>query len=283
MARRKGGKFWDGISRREWLFLFSAPEIMSELMLDIFGVLARSHEGDRAKNIARALGLDYRALNSAVGQAGLKIRARYEAEHGKSEKEPEAPEETEDSASVRAPWEYVFDGTEEADGTYLWILKPSARAAWQEREALAGKEREMLRGILAEDASAFRYEDSLFAKSPEKTVARIRDVLEEEEDFRRKSRKKNACCVVCGLERPSLLMAEPYGKRKRQRGLFFCPTHAALFRSHLISFSEDGTLLISNALTEEERVLLGLAENMKIKSDFRKKGMAEHRKEFEKI
>lgn len=337
MARRKGGKFWDGLSRREWLALFGDPEIMTDLMMDIFRVLYRRGGEDRAKNLALALGMDYRGLNSAVGQAGLKIRAWYEARHGStvsggldgeevseaaasdsspvqmtlgpiegvldfggdsqiSEEVSREPEIAAEAASgdtdgpaegvptapmPHAPWEYVFDGTEEPDGTYLWLLKPSARAAWQELAAAGDPEARAVRKILFENGTTSGFEGSLFASSPARTLDEVRDVLQKRGEFLDRSRRLHVCCPVCGLTRISLLTPEPYGKKgDQQKGLYFCPTHGALFRAHLISFSENSTLLVSKSLTEEEQTLLGVKKGMHTKAPFSKRRMAEHRREF---
>lgn len=321
MARRKGGKIWDGISRGEWLRLFGDPEIMTDLMMDIFYVLyEKGHGEDRAKNIALALDMDYRGLNAAVGQAGVKIREWYASAHGAdlSKDAPcalkmDMPEEaapvsleeageTDSSVSpaagsvlsdgekeqietpripVRAPWEYVFDGTEEADGTYLWIMKPAAFAAWAELTEAAGADVRAFRHVLAEDVSSYQREGSLFAASPKQTVNRIRVLLEKREALLRRSRRAGACCAVCGTERISLLRPESYGVNgDRQKGLFFCPTHGALFRAHVISFSEKETLLVSDTLTDEERQALGLVEGAKTKASFSKRRMADHRRIF---
>ncbi len=345
MARRKGGKFWDGLSRREWLALFGDPEIMTDLMMDIFRVLYRRGGEDRAKNLAAALSMDYRGLNSAVGQAGIKIRTWYEARHGVPDTMESGSEEagvengsdeghsipvqmalgpiegvldfggesqsagtsTKDEGKVaaasdgesarseaveraertnlsvmpHAPWEYVFDGTEEPDGTYLWILKPGARAAWQELVTAGDPSAAAVRKILFENGSAAGMEGSLFAAAPEHTLDEVRGVMRRRGEFLDRSRRMHVCCPVCGLTRISLLTPEPYGKKgDQQKGLYFCPTHGALFRAHLISFSENSTLLVSKSLTEGEQTLLGIEKGMFAKAPFSKRRMVEHRREF---
>lgn len=348
MARRKGGKFWDGLSRREWLMLFGDPEIMTDLMMDIFRVLCRGRGEDRAKNIASALKVDYRGLNSAVGQAGIKIRAWYEARHGlpagggesgelsgaeasedalrmsqpvesvlnfdgtlieqeTAASEPKTPAlpdgkdagdtkeitdisvpasaETAGQGSIRstlppAPWEYVFDGAEEPDGTYLWIVKPSALSAWQEAAAARNPELSAVRRILADESLSYGA-GSLFAASPEHTIHEVRALMKQHDEFVKRSRRFPACCAVCGLSRVSLLHPEPYGtKGNQQKGLYFCPTHGALFRARLISFSEKNTLLVSKTLTPEEQDILRVSKGMPAQAPFSKRRMAEHRREF---
>ncbi len=280
MARRKGRKVWDGISREEWLALFADPEVMTDLVMRIFRALyhAPRHE-DSAKHIAAAMEIEYRALNAAVGWAGTKIRARWDAAHPAPAAEDGA--ETEPAGPARAPWEYVFDGAEEEDGTYLWILKPAAAEAWRELEAADWPEKGELREILSEDASSFGREGSLFAEAPHETVRRIRGLLEEERLFRRRALAGGARCTVCGMGRMPLLRAVPYGEGGRKhRGLLFCPTHGALFAAHLISFSPKGALLISDSLSPADREAMGLREGMTAKNPFSGRRMAVHRRIF---
>ena len=89
MARRKGRKEWNEISREEWLALFADTEIMTDLVMKIFAALYRSarHEAN-AKSIASAMGIEYRALNAAVGWAGTKIRDWYASSRKSSRRRP---------------------------------------------------------------------------------------------------------------------------------------------------------------------------------------------------
>ncbi len=127
MARRKGRKEWNEISREEWLALFADTEIMTDLVMKIFAALYRSarHEAN-AKSIASAMGIEYRALNAAVGWAGTKIRDWYAEKTAPAEKKEAAEaegelltEEQPEETALRAPWEYVFDGTEDEAGAYF--------------------------------------------------------------------------------------------------------------------------------------------------------------------
>lgn len=80
MARRKGLKRWDEITTEGWLSLMADNTVMSALMMQIFSRLYHSEDYmDNAKNIAKALHLEYRALNAGVGWAGNKIREMYES------------------------------------------------------------------------------------------------------------------------------------------------------------------------------------------------------------
>ncbi len=297
MARRKGFKIWDEITTEGWLSLMGNMTVMSQLMMQIFSRLYHSADYmDNAKNIADALHMEYRALNAAVGWAGLKIQDMYEkgellTYHHPEETEPQPTEtsispefvlqETPKQVVKRSPWEYVFDGAEGEDGIYFWILKPEAIRAYRELMDANLWNTDGLRQILEEDVTASGREGNLFSESSETTVQRIRQLVEEEQDFKRKSWTKTPCCVVCGAKRISLLQAVPYGmKGREQKGLLFCPTHAALFAAHLISFSDEGNLLISKRLTEEEQRLYHISSTMKNQSPFSRKRMRAHRKIF---
>ena len=141
MARRKGQKCWEGIGREGWLSLFGNTVIMTDLMMSIFDCLYHSPDlTDNAKHIAQVLQMEYRALNAAVGWAGNKIKALCEEERQHLQQEGKdchcilTEEGQLTSCKEMAPWEYVFDGIEDEDGTYLWIMKPAAAIAFKELE-----------------------------------------------------------------------------------------------------------------------------------------------------
>ncbi len=305
MARRKGLKVWNVLTREEWLAFFADPAVMTELMMEIFSILYHipGHEG-RAKHIASVLGMEYRGLNAAAGWAGMKIKAWYETHHTKSgasqggkdlPDEGAAARETEgtllsdgapspeeaprEKREERPFWEYVFNGAEEAGGSYLWILKPEAAAAWKEMEEAGWPLERPVWQLLREDVSSAGREGSLFARSSAQTVAGIRTLLTRDRKEQWKAREASPRCAVCGLSRMSLLRAVPYGN-DRQKGLLLCPTHGALFAAHLISFTAKGELLISKSLTGEDRAAMGLAEGMKARRSFSGRRMTAHRRMF---
>ena len=302
MARRKGLKKWDRITVEGWLKLMGDTSVMSRLMMDIFARLYDSTDHmDNGKSIASALHMEYRALNSAVGWAGGKIRIMvekglipvYPEEEGKKEKtretallvqenlEEEAAEMAPEKVSM-APWEYVFDGVEGESGTYFWILKPEAAAAFREWKSAGDRRIAAISKIIEEDKTAEGVEESLFSNSSDSSVRSIRRLLEKDRDFQRKSLdREHPCCLVCGADRISLLRAYPYGEEEKgEKGLLFCPTHGALFAAHLISFSLKGELLVSGRLTEKERELFHLIPGEKAHGHFVRRRMAEHRKIF---
>lgn len=295
MARRKGLKIWNRITREGWLSLLGNPGVMTGLMMAIFERLYHAEEyTDNAKNIANALHMEYRALNAGVGWAGNKIRKMAEAgllsvyPEEEQKDSPEcsadaeaAPEEKKKEKRAMAPWEYLFDGSEGEDGAYFWTLKPEAASAFREYVEADLSARDAFCRILEEDVSASGVEGSLFSQPPENTISRIRMVLEKESLFRRKAFEKDVCCTVCGGHRISLLHSVPYGEEGNEnKGIVFCPTHGALFAAHLITFSDKGELMISHSLDEEERKAYGLEAGSRARNPFSRRRMAVHRRIF---
>ena len=185
MARRKGLKRWDEITTEGWLSLMADKTVMSALMMQIFSRLYHSEDYmDNAKNIAKALHLEYRALNAGVGWAGNKIREMYESggllTYHASEKKDETPREEETgefrlsetpaSRVRRSPWEYVFDGSEDDNGTYFWVLKPEAVRAYREIMDADIWHLDDIRQLLESDETAYGCEGSLFSHSSSHTV-----------------------------------------------------------------------------------------------------------------
>jgi hypothetical protein len=284
MARRKGRKSWEGISREGWLSLYGNTDIMTDLMMDISDCLYHSRNcTDNAKHIAEKLHMEYRALNAAVGWAGNKIHDLVLEAQANPSAHPEIRTD-EPPAEDMAPWEFVFDGVEDEEGTYLWIMKPEALSAFRELTETRLTDEEALYDILSRDISSYGREGSLFSATPDQTVDAIRQRLEERKHFRRKSLGENPQCAVCGLRRRSMLRAVPYGDETslRQKGIMLCPTHASLFAAHLISFSDKGELLVSDWLSPEEQQCMGIKEGMPARTPFSRRRMTLHRRLFNK-
>ncbi len=295
MARRKGLKRWDEITVDGWLALLADKTVMSRLMMQIFSRLYHSTDYmDNAKNIAADLQMEYRALNAGVGWAGNKIRDMYEKGLLLTYESPKTIAAAEEEAEseeftlrenrkqlMRHPWEYVFDGTEGEDGIYFWVLKPEAVLAYKELVDADITCSDQISRMLETDVTVSGVEGNLFLDSSENTVAKLRRFMDEREDFYRKSMTAHPACAVCGADRISLLHAVPYGSGgETKKGLFFCPTHGALFAAHLISFTNEGNLLISSRLTEKEIELYGLRHIEKVHGTFSRRRMADHRKIF---
>ncbi|WP_435308555.1 HNH endonuclease [Sebaldella termitidis] len=108
--------------------------------------------------------------------------------------------------------------------------------------------------------------------------------------FRKQLLNSECKCKLCGLSNEKLLIAshiKPWSESDKNEklhihnGLLFCPHHDKLFDKFLISFEDDGKIIISDELSQEDRMLLNIRDNMKVKiSDENKKYLKWHRNEF---
>ena len=85
-------------------------------------------------------------------------------------------------------------------------------------------------------------------------------------------RRYNKCCL-CGVSNPDLLIAShikpwreclPEEKLDIDNGFLFCPNHDWLFDKGFISFSDDGTIMISSDLSSTDSVFTNVRAEMKI-------------------
>lgn len=94
-------------------------------------------------------------------------------------------------------------------------------------------------------------------------------------------------CCLCGVAAPELLVAshiQPWCKSNSQEkvdidnGFLFCPNHDWLFDRGWISFDEDGEILISDKLSQNNRQFMNIHEHMHIKlTEGNKKYLKYHR------
>ena len=94
--------------------------------------------------------------------------------------------------------------------------------------------------------------------------------------FRDRLVKKYKQCCLCGINDEKILIAshikpwsksEPDEKIDISNGLLLCPNHDKLFDEGIISFDDDGRILISESLSENNRVLMNISENIRILMD----------------
>ena len=94
--------------------------------------------------------------------------------------------------------------------------------------------------------------------------------------FKEKLLYRSCQCAICGLNIKSLLIAshcKPWGKATNKErldvnnGLLLCPTHDALFDKGLITFKENGKIIISKEIQESQYKLLNIDEYVRL--DFR--------------
>ena len=99
----------------------------------------------------------------------------------------------------------------------------------------------------------------------------------------------NKCCL-CGVSNHRLLVAShiiPWSECEGEdrldpdNGLLMCPSHDKLFDKHLISFKDDGSILISKKLTKNDRKGMNVNESMRIQlTKGNRKYLKDHRKKF---
>lgn len=104
--------------------------------------------------------------------------------------------------------------------------------------------------------------------------------------FRNQLICKYSECVICGISNTKLLRAshiKDWSKSKNKErtninnGLLFCAQHDCLFDADLISFNEKGEIMISKQLSEKDRKILKLNNNIKIElNDEMRRFMKDH-------
>lgn len=107
--------------------------------------------------------------------------------------------------------------------------------------------------------------------------------------FRQQLLDRYKKCCLCSVRNPDLLIAshikpwcesEPNQKLDIENGFLLCPNHDKLFDSGLISFDNDGKIIISDKLGEADREAFGVNENMVIDlTDANQEYLKHHRQE----
>lgn len=91
--------------------------------------------------------------------------------------------------------------------------------------------------------------------------------------FRKRLVMRYKHCCLCSVNNEKLLIAshikpwsdsDSYEKLDMNNGLLLCPNHDKLFDSGLISFDDNGSIMLSNELDSINRVFLNVNENMNI-------------------
>lgn len=125
-------------------------------------------------------------------------------------------------------------------------------------------------------------EDEEYIQETESIIDKFKDETEKQRlvksrvgqgFFKNKLLTKSCKCAICGLDIKSLLIAshcKPWGKAdNRERldvnnGLLLCPIHDALFDKGLITFKENGEIVISKEIQEYQYKLLNIDECIRI-------------------
>ena len=108
--------------------------------------------------------------------------------------------------------------------------------------------------------------------------------------FRKDLLNRDNACRICKIRNEKLLIAshiKPWAKsedkerKDPENGLLLCVMHDALFDKHLITFDEEGKILISGSIKKDDFRLLNVETNIQLNlSPQMNAYMAEHRKEF---
>lgn len=106
-------------------------------------------------------------------------------------------------------------------------------------------------------------------------------------------KKYNNKCALCGVEGDDLLIASHIKAWKdcvkgehldEDNGLLLCPNHDKVFDKHLISFDENGKILVSSKLSRNNIIFLNISESYSIDiNQNNRKYYDFHRKIFKKI
>jgi len=106
--------------------------------------------------------------------------------------------------------------------------------------------------------------------------------------FRKLLLEKYSCCCLCGIENPVFLIAShikpwamslPEEKLDSDNGLLLCANHDILFDGGYISFDDNGKILISDEVSENDKLLMNISEDKTIElTEMNKEYLAYHRK-----
>lgn len=279
--------FYPSISESQWETILCS-DLCSDSFIDILSVIYHTNAHRlNASVIAEILGYGHFAhLNSIVGRLGHKIFDQL--------KLTDAPRKND--GTVRW-WNLVFDGEDVFHKSKLircdWILKEQMIVAIEKL------------GILLEnkmtDSRAYRYRAlyqihneyknlSNLTGKERKSIVKVRM---NQGKVRSNAIRRYKECVVCGIKTTAVLRAShikqwpcstPEEKGDIENTLLLCPNHDALFDKYLISFSDNGLILINRGIKQEDKDKLGINESLSIAiSEKTKPYMEHHRAIFMKL
>ena len=271
------------LSFEQWKEVLSKMK-KEDVNLQIIQILYESENYRlNASVIAELLGYNhYSQLNSMVGKFGHWIYDNY--------KLSEYP--IRDDKTVRW-WNIVFDGEDVCEKGKLkcyWIIKPEMLTAIKELGLFKkfSQKSNVCNKDLHEHIKAYKNISSFEGKE-RKSIIKIRC---NQGRIRSNALKKYRECEICGLQITSLLIAShikpwsisnPSEKADIDNIMLLCPMHDALFDKYLISFDNDGRIIINPSIDNKEKELLNINESQKIEvNEKRKVYLESHRKEFNK-
>lgn len=143
---------------------------------------------------------------------------------------------------------------------------------WLNRKNIITNKEELCNKAVIEEAQKIEEEiSSLNVDGASKKA--IINVRVNQGIFRDKLLKRYNQCCLCGVENHTLLIAshikpwvesEPKEKLDVDNGFLMCPNHDKLFDKGYITFDDDGKIIISERLTENDRVFLNVNSRMHI-------------------
>ena len=121
-------------------------------------------------------------------------------------------------------------------------------------------------------------------------IERVIKARKNQNKFREALFKRESKCKICGLAHKELLIAshiKPWSKSTPEEklnpfnGFLLCPNHDSLFDKHLVSFRDNGEIIISKRLSEKEQELLNINKDIVINlEEGNKKFLKNHREVF---
>lgn len=132
------------------------------------------------------------------------------------------------------------------------------------------------------DISVGSKEEEKYIEETDSIIDKFRDETEKERVvksrvgqglFKKKLLLKSCQCAICGLNIKSLLVAshcKPWGKVNHKErldvnnGLLLCPTHDALFDKGLITFKDNGEIIISKEIERSQYRILNIDEHVRV-------------------
>lgn len=121
-----------------------------------------------------------------------------------------------------------------------------------------------------------------------KTKEQMVKIRVNQNEFRQQLLERYHKCCLCCVSDPNLLVAshikpwsaaEPTEKLDVNNGLLLCPNHDKLFDNGYITFDDNGKIIISEKLQNNDKLYMNVEDNMKIDiNDETKVYMEYHRK-----
>ena len=113
-------------------------------------------------------------------------------------------------------------------------------------------------------------------------------VRENQGAFRQSLIERYGKCCLCGVSNQDLLIAShikpwnvssPSEKTDVNNGFLMCPNHDALFDHGFVSFDNNGKIIVSDKLSQSDRIFTNISESMRIElTDKNKEYLEYHRK-----